>query len=337
MPICIFVVDLTLPTATILEVNRRAELIYGYTSDELVGYPATKLVPEESRASVQNIVQRVQRGETVTAETTNRHRDGTTFPVRVIAAQDPTDSGRMFITVEDISAEKQRRSEEEAIAADRRRIAHEIHDGVAQNLAGMRFKSALWSHLANSAPPEMHASLDELQALLLTSIDDIRRAIFALRPVDLESMGFVPALTKYVSEFGELNQVVTQLTLAGEPDTLSERYELPLFRIIQEGLNNVNQHSGASFVLVQLTMNAIGGVLLSLRDNGRGFDPNLIGTANHSGHFGLRQMRERIVDLGGTLDIRSEFGQGSELVISLPAVTKEARNTQNSGATDASD
>ena len=55
-----------------------------------------------------------------------------------------------------------------------------------------------------------------------------------------------------------------------------------------------------------------------MRDNGRGFDPGQLSPADHPGHFGLRQMRERILALGGTLDIRSAIGQGTELVITLP-------------------
>ena len=90
VPICIFVADLTVTPATLLEVNRRAELVYGYTAAELVGMPAIQLVPEEAMPTVLTIVQRVRQGETVTAETTNQHRDGTRFPVRVIAAPDPT-------------------------------------------------------------------------------------------------------------------------------------------------------------------------------------------------------------------------------------------------------
>jgi PAS domain S-box-containing protein len=191
MPICIFVAGLTVTPAVIPEVNRRAELVYGYTSAELVGNPATHLVPEESTASVQNILQRVQRGETVTTETTNRHRDGTTFPVRVIATLDPTNRGHMIATVEDITAERQRRSEADAIDAERLRIAHEIHDGVAQSLAGLRVKSALWwSHLADSTPSAMRTALDELQDVLSAAIAGIRRAIFALRPVDLDALAF---------------------------------------------------------------------------------------------------------------------------------------------------
>jgi PAS domain S-box-containing protein len=305
LPLCIFVSDLTSTPAVILEVNRRVELVYGYRPAELVGNPATRLVAEESRASVENILERVRRGEIVRAEITNRHRDGTAFPVRVIATLDPADSGRMIATVEDITAERQRRSEAEAIDAERLRIAHEIHDGVAQSLAGLRFKSALWSHRANSIPPAMRAALDELQDVLSAAIAELRRAIFALRPVDLETLGFLPALTRLVTDFGDQNQLPARLDVLGLPDSLPASCELPLFRVIQEGLHNISQHARATSVLVRLTVDSAGGVALSLRDNGRGFDPSRIGTADQPGHFGLRQMRERILDLGGTLDIGS--------------------------------
>jgi PAS domain S-box-containing protein len=337
MPICIFVADLNVTPATIVEVNRRAELVYGYAAAELMGMPAAALTPEDARPILLSVVQRVQQGETVTIETISRHRDGTCFPVRVIAAPDPTDDGRMITTVEDITAEKQRRSEADAIDAERRRIAHEIHDGVAQNLAGLRFKSALWSHLAEAAPPPMRAALDELQDVLMAAITDLRRSIFALRPVDLETLGFFPALTQLVADFGDQNQLAARLEVYGTQDTLPTTCELPLFRIIQEGLNNIGQHARASSVLVRFTVEAAGGITVSVRDNGHGFDPGRLGPTDYPGHFGLRQMRERILDLGGGLDIHSASGQGTELVITLPPVFQGVNHTQNSGAYDAAD
>jgi PAS domain S-box-containing protein len=87
--------------------------------------PANQLVPEDARLAVLTIVQQVQQGQMVTSETTNQRRDGTLFPVRVTAAPDPTDASHMIVTVEDITAAKQRRSEAEAIDAERRRIASE--------------------------------------------------------------------------------------------------------------------------------------------------------------------------------------------------------------------
>ena len=106
---------------------------------------------------------------------------------------------------------------------------------------------------------------------------------------------------------------------------------MPLFRIIQEGLSNVGQHARASSVLVELTVDASGGVAISVRDDGRGFDPSQLGPADQHGHFGLRQMRERIAGLGDTLDIRRAIGQGTGLLITLPPAASEVNHAQNNG------
>ncbi|MBI5030245.1 MAG: PAS domain-containing sensor histidine kinase [Chloroflexi bacterium] len=322
LPICIFVVDLTVTPVIIVEVNRRTELVFGYTAAELIGGPAAHLVAEESRQNIQSILERVRQGETVTSEVTNRRRDGTTFPVRLIAALDATDTGRMIAVVEDITRERQYRNEAEAIDAERLRIAHEIHDGVAQNLAGLRFKSELWSHIADTAPPEMRAALVEVQGVLIAAIADIRRAIFALRPVDLEALGFLGALKQLVADFGDQNQLVAQLDYSESRDKLPLLYELPLFRIIQEGLTNIGRHARASSVRVSVEINSAQGVAVSMRDNGCGFDPSQIGADDHASHFGLRQMRERIIELNGTLDIHSVINHGAELVITLPPLAQ---------------
>jgi PAS domain S-box-containing protein len=322
LPICIFVADLTATPTVIREVNRRAELDYGYTAAELVGLPATDLVPEQSRASFQDIVQRALRGETVTAETTSRRRDGTTFPARVLARVDPNSRGHLVLAVVDITAEKQRRSEAQAIDAERLRIAHEIHDGVAQSLAAIRFKAALWS--AETVSPELRTGLDELQAVLLTAIEDLRCAIFALHPANLDAQGFVPALTQLVDGFGQIGQLTARLEVHGPSHCLSAHYQMPLYRIVQQGLHNVRQHARARSVRVRLVVDPAGGVSVSLQDDGCGFDPGLGGTAGQQGqgHFGLRHMRERVLDLGGTLDIQSAPGQGTELLVTLPPLAR---------------
>lgn len=321
-PICIFVIDWSKKPAIIVEANQRAALVYGYSIDEMVGMPAIHLVPEDAGPTTQTIIQKIQQGQVVTVETTHCRRDGTRFPIRLMASADPTDEGHMIVTVEDITAEIQRRSEAEAIARERLRIAQEIHDGVAQNLAGLRFKSALWSYMP-SVPPGMRAALKELHDVLTQSIADIRRAIFALRPLDLAEKGFFPALTQLVNDFGDQNQLAVRLEVSGPRRALPEDYELPLFRIIQEGLNNISQHARASSVLVRLELDPIRGVSVLIRDNGCGFDPSQLQPTRQSQHFGLRQMRERILAQGGTLDIRSAPGQGTELTITLPPTAPE--------------
>ncbi len=155
--------------------------------------------------------------------------------------------------------------------------------------------------------------------------------------MDLDALGFVPALTQLVGDYGDQNQVAARLDVSGPQDALPAVYELPLFRIIQEGLNNIGRHAHASSALVCLAGDAAGGVAVSVGGDVRGFDPGQLGPADRAGHFGLRQMRERILDLCGTLDIRSASGQGTELVITLPPVTQEVNHAQNSGAYYAAD
>jgi PAS domain S-box-containing protein len=326
LPICIILVDLSVIPAVILEANRMTELVYGYRAVELVGRPAAHLVAEKSRESAHQILQRVQQGETVTDEVTSRHRDDTTFPVRVIATLDEVNNSQAIFAVMDITDERLRRNESEAINRERLRIAHEIHDGIAQDLAGLRLKSTLWHQFADTDPLRMHAALDELQHRLNIAINDLRRAIFALRPVALEELGFFPALDQLVRGFGEYNQLVTRLDISGLSEDLPADYELPIFRIIQEGLNNINQHAHANSACIQLTVDATGRVILSVRDNGCGFHTNPVGRTALLGHFGLRQMRERILELGGTLDIRSAVGKGSELYITLPPIKRDIKD-----------
>jgi len=290
LPICIFVADLTVNPAVILEVNRRAELLYGYLAANLVGNPAIQLVPEKSRAGFQKVLQRVQQGETVTTESTHQRRDGSDFPVRVIAALDPTNPARMIATVEDITAEKQRRSEADAIDAERLRIAHEIHDGGAKPGCATLQGGAVVS--SGRRGPRCHARC----ARRIASRAGCGRGRPAPRDLRLAPGG--PRRTRPFSGTDTggglwrpkpIGRAAGGVRDAGIP---APSYELPLFRIIQQGLHNIARHALASSVLVRVTVDPAGGVALSLVDNGRGFDLSLVGT---SGHFGLRHMRERIL------------------------------------------
>jgi PAS domain S-box-containing protein len=324
MPVCIFVANIASLPAVIVQANRRAALVYGYTSAEWVGLAVDALAPADSIPTLLGVVQQVQQGQTVTCEMEASHRDGTRFPVRVTGAPDPDEGRLMIAIVEEIAAERHRRNEAEAIDAERRRIAHEIHDGVAQRLAGLRLKSALWSHQAVDAPPAMRAALGEMLEVLTQAIADLRRAIYALRPLDLEALGFLPALTQLVAEFGDQNGLAVRLDIVGEWGKATPAWELPLYRMVQEGLNNVGRHAAASAVVVRLEVDEAGGVTVSLTDNGRGFEPQRLDAMGSSAHYGLRQMRERVMELGGALDIHSAPGEGAQLVISLPPVAAGA-------------
>jgi PAS domain S-box-containing protein len=319
-PLAVFEVDLSPSPPRILRANREAAHIYGATAEELAATSLDQLVAPGARVEVEHLLDGLRAGETVTVESTHRRRDGSEFPVRVSAArQRASRRGQTAIViVEDITAERAWRSEEEAIAEERRRIAHEIHDGLAQDLVSLRMRARLWHQLVDESPQQMHAEIDALRDLLRDDIREVRRAIFALRPVALDEAGFYPTLRQFAADFAAQNQVHVDLQVKGEEVHLPPFLEAVLFRIVQEALNNVARHAQASTVWIELNLEEAGAVQLTVRDDGAGFDPAILEQAARSGHLGLKQMRERVAGLKGTFALHSEPGHGTEIRVGLP-------------------
>ncbi len=317
-PLGVFEIDLSSAPPRILRANQASARIYGWTTTELASMPLSALVAPGAEADLEGLLSGLRAGETVTTESVHLRRDGDKFPVRVSAALQrlPRRAQAAIVIAEDITAEKAWRSEEEAIAEERRRIAREIHDGLAQDLAALRLRVRLWHRLVDESPAQMHLELDALRDLLGRNIREVRRAIFALRPVALDELGFYPALHQFVTDFGEQNQIDVDLRLADEV-RLPASLEPVLFRIIQESLHNVARHAQATSAWVSLAV-AGGAVHLTVRDNGVGFDPATLEQAERSGHVGLKQMRERVAALKGTFALHTAPGQGTEIRISLP-------------------
>lgn len=208
-------------------------------------------------------------------------------------------------------------SEELAISDERARIAREIHDGVAQSLAFVALKLDLVGRKLRSDPDKAEEEVKAASALLREQIREVRRSIFALRPVDLERYGLLETVRRYVLDFGEQNGVKTQLDMGGDL-SLSAGDEAVMFRILQESLNNVAKHARAREVSVTLHAEA-GAVLLRVRDDGAGFDPAAVsGRVSTAGGLGLVQMEERLQSRGGKYRISSAPGEGTTVEAWLP-------------------
>ncbi len=206
--------------------------------------------------------------------------------------------------------------EELAISEERSRIAREIHDGIAQSLAFTALKLDLAGKLVERDPARVRSELETARETLREQIREVRRSIFALRPIELEKLGFIETLRQYVRDFGEQNNNKMNLEILGEPK-LSPADEAVLFRILQESLNNVAKHARANQVWVKLVCNDAH-TQISVRDDGRGFDPaNLTGRVTSAGGLGLQQMRERIGARGGKFEFKSAVDAGTEIVASL--------------------
>jgi two-component system sensor histidine kinase DegS len=140
-----------------------------------------------------------------------------------------------------------------------------------------------------------------------------------LRPVDLDTLGFLPALRRFSTEFGDQNQIAVVLEVTGAEENLPKPYEWTLFRIVQEGLHNVGKHAQATFVTIELDLATIRSTIrMRIKDNGCGFIPLSVCPSDRRPHFGLQQMRERVEAECGTLTIQSQIDVGTELLVELP-------------------
>ncbi|MEW6422433.1 MAG: GAF domain-containing sensor histidine kinase [Deinococcota bacterium] len=207
-------------------------------------------------------------------------------------------------------------SEELAISDERARIAREIHDGVAQSLAFCALKLDLVARQLHSNPDGAEAEVRAATALLREQIREVRRSIFALRPIDLERYGLLETVRRYVEDFGQQNNVRTVLNVTGDIH-LAPGDEAVVFRILQESLNNVAKHARAREVTV--TLHGGERVTLRVQDDGQGFDPEQIsGRVSSAGGLGLMQMRERVESRGGNYRVLSSPGHGTLVEAEVP-------------------
>lgn len=199
------------------------------------------------------------------------------------------------------------------LAEERERIARDLHDGVAQTL----YFLALKADMLRGQVPVGSAAAGELREMGRTArgvIREVRRTIFALRPLEWQEGEFLAALHRFVAGFAE--QAGWQIT-----DAIDDSLAIPapleplLFRLIQESLNNVAKHAEAEHVHISLVPGAERRqVLLIVRDDGVGFDRS----NNNGSGLGLKQMAARAVAAGGTFQIDSRQDHGTSVVVCLP-------------------
>lgn len=209
-----------------------------------------------------------------------------------------------------------RRIEREAIIEERRRIAREIHDGVAQSLSYLNLKTKKVSDLV-SRQDTVRAiqELGEIREVVQDTYEDIRESIDQLS-TETRTLPIIPAMGNYIREFSHNNGIRVNFDVPRPFTPLSPVAELQLLRISQEALTNVRRHSHASEV--EITLETTGqSVVMSIRDNGQGFNLQDLEKIP-PGYHGLNIIKERAEGLGGSLDIVTAPGSGTDIRVSLP-------------------
>ncbi len=218
----------------------------------------------------------------------------------------------MAITAKDIYGLLKRLDESKKLTiqlqeTERRRLAHDLHDGIIQELIAFKRK---------------YSKTEDLPEDCEQLISEMRRICHNLKPQILEDLGFHAGLEQLIQETQQKPEDTTIHFFwdVSPESTFSPEIELNLFRVIQEALHNCERHANANKITISLVYDPSESNLLRVRihDDGKGFHPNLPNSSDTHHHLGIRGMRERVEQLGGEFTIHSQPQQGTQINIRIP-------------------
>jgi signal transduction histidine kinase len=203
-----------------------------------------------------------------------------------------------------------------AVAEERLRIAHEMHDGLAQVLAYVNTKAqAVKVFLRNGKPDEATQQLDQLAAAAREVYADVRESIIGLRSAAIPGRTISDALQDYVHTWQAHAGVDCDLRIEGTP-RLTPNAQLQVLRIVQESLANIRKHANATRASLAIVQTA-STLRITIEDNGAGFKPGELGRSEMP-RFGLSTMRERAETIGGRFQLDSVPGSGTRVTVEFP-------------------
>ncbi|PAD36208.1 sensor histidine kinase [Terribacillus saccharophilus] len=202
----------------------------------------------------------------------------------------------------------------EAQEEERRRLSREMHDGPAQMLANILLRSELVDRtFRERSTEEALLEIQNMRKMVRSSLYEVRRIIYDLRPMALDDLGLLPTIRKYLANIEEFNNIHIDFTALKAEKRLDPKYEVALFRLTQEAVQNAVKHAEPSTIKVRLeVMREL--VVISIIDDGKGFDV----TVKKENSFGIIGMRERVEMLDGTIAFHSEIGKGTRVLIKVP-------------------
>ena len=227
----------------------------------------------------------------------------------------------VFGIVERLQADAVARSRElaalTATMEERERMSRELHDGLAQVVAYLLVRIDTVAGLVET--DRRREALSELERLRVAADDlyaDVRESISSLR-TRITERGLSGTLEDYLAEFEERHGIRVELQTDARLDTLTPTAAFQVFRIVQEALANVRKHARAHLVWISAMTPTTEALVLTIADDGRGFDPVTAEGPEHQ-RFGLTAMAERAASFGGMLDVESTAGGGTRVIVTIP-------------------
>jgi signal transduction histidine kinase len=200
---------------------------------------------------------------------------------------------------------------------ERRRIARELHDGAGQLIAALGMEASNLAKERERLSSRAASSLDNIESLVAQMTQDIRTMSHLLYPPLLDDVGLQSALREYVTGFAERSGIQVSLDISSQIERLDRDYELSLFRIVQECLTNIHRHSGSETASIRIVQDDEA-IALEVRDKGEGMPVERLSEIQSRGSgVGIRGMRERVLQLSGTMSIESD-GSGTRIHVVIP-------------------
>ncbi|MDQ0159667.1 sensor histidine kinase [Alkalibacillus salilacus] len=197
---------------------------------------------------------------------------------------------------------------------ERRKLSRDIHDGPAQMLANVMIRSDIVTKtLRERGIDEATKEIKEVKELVRNALYEVRKIIYDLRPMALDDLGLVPTLRKYLKTVEDYHEIKVEFKAKESNKRYNQKFEAAVFRLVQESVQNAIKHADTSLIEV-IFEETVQQVNVQVIDHGKGFD---IETEKESS-FGLTGMRERVDMLGGTIELKSEQGQGTKVLMQLP-------------------
>jgi PAS domain S-box-containing protein len=312
--------------------NRFAQEFFGYTEEEILGrnvvgtiVPATDTAGVDLAARLQDVSQHPERY--YSSENENVRKDGEqvwmAWTNRAIHDHEGHLSGILCIGIDRTEQKRaeealERRVSEQAIAAERNRLARDLHDAVSQTLFSTSLIAEVLPRLWERNPEEGWRRLEEVRQLTRGALAEMRTLLLELRPAALVEADLGDLLRQLGEATAGRARVQVEVEVEGTCAPCAD-VKVALYRIAQEALNNVAKHASANRAFVSLRCEE-NRVALSVCDDGRGFD--ILGVP--SDRFGLSNMRERAEAIGALLAVQSGIGKGTQVrVIWMPDPGKE--------------